>query len=165
MTPATGERRAGDVRELGHLVLYAADLDRSLAFYRDLLGWPVVIPPVPYRSAGFRGGAGTTHHDLVLIEVGHQAQPVPAGPHLGMYHFGVHYRRRCGNSKPPRPMSPSRMRLASARSPSTTPSCASTGPPSKRAPIQCSSRAGSTKRRPSAPPRRRGFGNQPDDDG
>jgi catechol 2,3-dioxygenase len=78
---------AGRVRELGHIVLYVADLDRSLAFYRDILGWPVITQPGKFRAAGFR--AGNTHHDLLLIEVGPNAQPIPTGPRLGMYHFGV----------------------------------------------------------------------------
>jgi catechol 2,3-dioxygenase len=78
---------SGRVRGLGHIVLYVADLDRSLAFYRDVLGWPVVSPPSPYRFAGFR--AGNTHHDLLLIEVGPDAAPLPPGRRLGMYHFGV----------------------------------------------------------------------------
>jgi catechol 2,3-dioxygenase len=78
----------GRVRELGHVVLYVTDLDRSLAFYRDILGWPVVHqPPGLFRYAGFR--AGNTHHDLLLIEVGLDAAPVPPGRRLGMYHFGV----------------------------------------------------------------------------
>jgi catechol 2,3-dioxygenase len=78
---------AGRVRELGHIVLYVADLDRSLAFYRDILGWPVITQPGEFRAAGFR--AGNTHHDLLLIEVGPNAQPIPTGRRLGMYHFGV----------------------------------------------------------------------------
>ncbi len=32
------------VRELGHLVLYVRDLRRSVAFYRDVLGWRQVLP-------------------------------------------------------------------------------------------------------------------------
>ena len=32
------------VKELGHLVLYVADLERSVAFYGDLLGWEMVSP-------------------------------------------------------------------------------------------------------------------------
>jgi catechol 2,3-dioxygenase len=75
------------VKELGHIVLYVADLDRSLAFYRDVLGWPVVMAPRTFRAAGFR--AGNTHHDLLLIEVGRDATPIPGGRRLGMYHFGV----------------------------------------------------------------------------
>ncbi|KUN88187.1 glyoxalase [Streptomyces griseoruber] len=78
----------GRARELGHLVLYVSDLDRSLVFYRDILGWPIVTPARPhFRAAVFR--AGNTHHDFLLIEVGKNAQPIPKGPHVGMYHFGV----------------------------------------------------------------------------
>lgn len=92
-TPATSpagtsaDGLPGRVRELGHIVLYVADLDRSLAFYRDILGWPLVQPPGLYRFAGFR--AGNTHHDLLLIEIGKDVASVPAGRRLGMYHFGV----------------------------------------------------------------------------
>jgi catechol 2,3-dioxygenase len=75
------------VRELGHIVLYVADLDRSVAFYRDVLGWPAVMTPTQFRAVGFR--AGDTHHDLLLIEVGPGAAPIPRGRRVGMYHFGV----------------------------------------------------------------------------
>lgn len=75
------------VVELGHIVLYVRDLDRSLAFYRDLLGWPAVFTPEQFPAVAFR--AGDTHHDLLLIEVGPDAQPIPSGRRVGMYHFGV----------------------------------------------------------------------------
>ncbi|NUK25607.1 VOC family protein [Streptomyces lunaelactis] len=79
---------AGRVRGLGHIVLYVADLDRSLVFYRDVLGWPLLpAPSGPHGFAGFR--AGETHHDLMLIEVGRAAAPIPTGRRLGLYHFGV----------------------------------------------------------------------------
>src|SRR3954464_2382800 len=83
-TEATG--RVG-VQELGHIVLYVSDLQRSLAFYRDVLGWPVIMRPGRFPVAGFR--AGNTHHDLLLIEVGKDAAPIPTGRRVGMYHFGV----------------------------------------------------------------------------
>jgi catechol 2,3-dioxygenase len=87
MTTTSSTRTPGTVVELGHVVLYVADLERSLAFYRDVLGWPVQGNPEGFRAAGFR--AGNTHHDLLLIEVGTDAQPIPTGRRLGMYHFGV----------------------------------------------------------------------------
>jgi len=34
--------------------------------------------------------SGRTHHELLLIEVGSDAAPVPAGRRVGMYHFGLH---------------------------------------------------------------------------
>ena len=78
------------VRELGHLVLYVRDLGRSVAFYRDVLGWRQVLPApgeTPVGAAGF--SSGRTHHELLLIEVGPDAAPIPAGRRVGMYHFGL----------------------------------------------------------------------------
>src|ERR1700685_320185 len=78
------------VRELGHLVLYVRDLGRSVAFYRDVLGWRQVLPgpgEAPVGAAGF--SSGRTHHELLLIEVGADATPIPPGRRVGMYHFGL----------------------------------------------------------------------------
>jgi catechol 2,3-dioxygenase len=78
------------VRELGHVVLYVANARRSAHFYREVLGWRQVLPPDPESTgtvAAFSGGR--THHELLLIEVGPGAAPVPAGRRLGMYHFGL----------------------------------------------------------------------------
>ena len=33
--------------------------------------------------------SGRTHHELLLIEVGPDAQALPAGRHVGLYHFGL----------------------------------------------------------------------------
>jgi catechol-2,3-dioxygenase len=78
------------VTELGHVVLYVENADRSARFYRDVLGWHQILPegeaPV-VGVAAFSGGR--THHELLLIEVGEGAQPIPAGRRLGMYHFGL----------------------------------------------------------------------------
>ena len=71
---------------LGHVVFYVRDLDRSLAFYRDLLG---------FREVGriFQGAAaaltsGRTHHELLLIQVGEAPGP-PPGRRRGLYHIGI----------------------------------------------------------------------------
>jgi catechol-2,3-dioxygenase len=37
----------------------------------------------------FSAPSGRTHHELLLIEVGEDAAPMPAGRRLGLYHFGV----------------------------------------------------------------------------
>jgi catechol 2,3-dioxygenase len=65
---------------LGHLVFYVKDLERPLAFYRDLLG---------FREVGriFNGAAaamtsGRMHHELLLIQVG-DVQGPPAGRRHG----------------------------------------------------------------------------------
>ncbi len=78
------------VRELGHLVLYVHDVNRSAAFYRDVLGWKQILPEegeTPVGVAAF--SSGRTHHELLLIEVGPDATPIPAGRRVGMYHFGL----------------------------------------------------------------------------
>jgi catechol 2,3-dioxygenase len=78
------------VRELGHLVLYVRDVTRSAAFYRDLLGWQQIMPEPgvdPVGAAAF--SSGRTHHELLLIEVGADAAPIPAGRRVGLYHFGL----------------------------------------------------------------------------
>jgi len=78
------------VTELGHVVLYVENAPRSARFYREVLGWHQIIPAEdePVRGvAAFSGGR--THHELLLIEVGEGAKPIPAGRRLGMYHFGL----------------------------------------------------------------------------
>ena len=81
-----------EIKELGHIVLYVHNIDRSAAFYGDVLGWkrlraaengPLGHIPVALFSSG------RTHHELLLIEVGEDAQPLPHGRHVGMYHFGL----------------------------------------------------------------------------
>jgi catechol-2,3-dioxygenase len=75
-----------EIKELGHIVLYVRDIKQSAAFYRDVLGWrqvtPEGIPAVAFSS-------GRTHHELLLIEVGPDAAPLPRGRHVGLYHFGL----------------------------------------------------------------------------
>ncbi len=71
---------------LGHVVFYVKDLERSLAFYRDLLGfWEI--------GRAFGGAAaaltsGRTHHEFLLIQVGDAPTP-PKGHRLGLYHIGI----------------------------------------------------------------------------
>jgi catechol 2,3-dioxygenase len=79
------------VKELGHLVLYVRNLERSAAFYRDVLGWRQLAPTeeVGFPAAAFSAPSNRTHHELLLIEVGEDAQALPTGRHVGLYHFGL----------------------------------------------------------------------------
>jgi catechol 2,3-dioxygenase len=82
-----------EVKELGHLVLYVRNAERSAHFYRDVLGWRQIVPAPqdgpPSGYAAFSAPSGRTHHELLLIEVGEDAAALPAGRRLGMYHFGL----------------------------------------------------------------------------
>jgi catechol 2,3-dioxygenase len=81
-----------EIKELGHIVLYVRNVECSATFYGDVLGWkrltsspdgPLGNIPVALFSSG------RTHHELLLIEVGEDAQPLPKGRHVGLYHFGL----------------------------------------------------------------------------
>jgi len=81
-----------EVKELGHLVLYVRSLERSVAFYRDVLGWRMITPDepsLPFPAAAFAAPSGRTHHELLLIEVGEDAAALPVGRRVGLYHFGL----------------------------------------------------------------------------
>ena len=80
-----------EVKELGHLVLYVRNLERSASFYRDVLGWRQLAPnaPLGFPAAAFSAPSNRTHHELLLIEVGEDAAALPAGRHIGLYHFGL----------------------------------------------------------------------------
>jgi catechol-2,3-dioxygenase len=83
-----------EVKELGHIVLYVRDVERSSAFYREVLGWRQILPGVEERAqrspfAAFSAPSGRTHHELLLIEVGQDAAAQPEGRRVGLYHFGL----------------------------------------------------------------------------
>jgi catechol 2,3-dioxygenase len=74
------------VKELGHIVLYVRDLERSRRFYGEVLGWREVAR---MGGQGAVFSSGRTHHELLLLEVGARAAPIQPGPRVGMYHFGL----------------------------------------------------------------------------
>lgn len=71
---------------LGHVVFYVRDLEQSLAFYRDLLGFQEVGRI--FNGAAAALTSGRTHHELLLIQVGDAPGP-PAGRRRGLYHIGI----------------------------------------------------------------------------
>ncbi len=71
---------------LGHVVFYVKDLERSLRFYRDLLGFNEVGRI--FNGAAAALTSGRTHHELLLIQVGDAPGP-PAGRRRGLYHIGI----------------------------------------------------------------------------
>jgi len=71
--------------ELAHVVFYVRDLDKSVAFYRDVVGLEVVGETFEGRAAVLSGGR--THHELLLIRVGDGPGPL-RGRRIGLYHTG-----------------------------------------------------------------------------
>jgi catechol-2,3-dioxygenase len=74
------------VTRLNHAVLYVRDVDRSLAFYQDLLGFEVITK---LRGAAFLRAPGSTNdHDLGLFQIGPDAASSGAGrTSVGLYHL------------------------------------------------------------------------------
>lgn len=71
---------------IGHVVLKVRDLDRSLAFYRDLLGFRVASEMSNVMI--FLTATGENHHDLALLRVGDSA-PSPPPNAVGLYHVAI----------------------------------------------------------------------------
>ena len=71
-------------KQLGHLVLRVRDLDRSEAFYTDVLGLEITgrIP----KTMLFMSAQGESSHELALTSVGPEA-PGPEQDRVGLYHF------------------------------------------------------------------------------
>jgi len=74
------------IQRLNHAVLYIRNLQRSLAFYRDLLGFRVVNQ-IDGRAAFIQAPGSTNDHDLGLFEIGGSAPDSAAGRTVGLYHL------------------------------------------------------------------------------
>src|ERR1700761_9759837 len=77
------------VSELGHVVLYVRNLERSAHFYRDVLGFPALETPPHLRGTVMAFSSGRTHHELLLIAVGEDARHPGNGHRAGLYHIGL----------------------------------------------------------------------------
>ena len=77
------------VRRLNHAVLFVRDVEASVAFYRDVLGFAPIEGMAELRGAAFlRAPSSTNDHDLGLFEIGAQAGPSGAGRStVGLYHL------------------------------------------------------------------------------
>ncbi|QBI18714.1 VOC family protein [Egibacter rhizosphaerae] len=77
------------ITRLNHAVLFVADVDRSVAFYRDVLGFTVVpMTPEGFKAAFLQAPGSTNDHDLGLFEIGTSAGPSQAGRQtVGLYHL------------------------------------------------------------------------------
>ena len=75
------------IRRLNHAVLYVRDVERSVAFYTEVLEFRVVAGMA--GKAAFLQAAGSTNdHDLGLFSIGDAAAPSDAGRGtVGLYHL------------------------------------------------------------------------------
>jgi catechol-2,3-dioxygenase len=75
------------VQRLNHAVLYVRDVDRSVAFYTETMGFRVVHA-IPGRGAFLQAAASTNDHDLALFAIGTAAGDSAAGRStVGLYHL------------------------------------------------------------------------------
>ena len=76
--------RLPDTTRLGRVVLQVSDLERSLSYYRDLLGFDVLQSDGRSAIVGARDADG-------IVELRERAgvRPAPPGGTIGLYHFAV----------------------------------------------------------------------------
>jgi catechol-2,3-dioxygenase len=71
--------------ELGHVGMYVRDLDASVRFYRDLVGFGEAgrVPGTVFLTSG------RSHHELALIEPGPEAVAGQRQPAFGINHIAI----------------------------------------------------------------------------
>lgn len=93
---ARGRRGQHAHMRIGHVHLKVADLDRAIAFYRDVLGLSVTADG---REHGFDAAflaAGDYHHHIGLNSFGSAGGEPPPPGHTGLYHVAFVYPDRDG---------------------------------------------------------------------
>ncbi|MEH6646455.1 VOC family protein [Sulfitobacter sp.] len=73
---------------VGHIHLRVANLDRAIAFYRDVLGFDLTLRMGD--QAAFLGAGGYHHHIGLNTWESRDGTPPPAG-HTGLYHSAFLY--------------------------------------------------------------------------
>jgi catechol 2,3-dioxygenase len=79
--------------QIGHVHLHVGDLERSLKFYIDVLGFELqqrMGLPGEENSAAFISAGDYHHHIGLNTWQGKGATPAPKG-HAGLYHFAILY--------------------------------------------------------------------------
>jgi catechol 2,3-dioxygenase-like lactoylglutathione lyase family enzyme len=76
------------ITRLNHAVLFVSNLDRSVTFYCDVLGFQeVALAPPGMRAAFLQALDSTNDHDLGLFEIGSGGAAAPPGRGPGLYHL------------------------------------------------------------------------------
>lgn len=77
--------------KIGHVHLTVANLDKSLAFYRDILGFEVTTR---YGDSAVFLSAGGYHHHIGLNTWQGAGATPPSSGHSGLYHFAILFPNR-----------------------------------------------------------------------
>lgn len=75
---------------IGHVHLKVSNLERAIGFYRDLIGFDLLMN---FGTAAFLS-AGGYHHHLGLNTWESKDGPLPAAGTTGLYHFAINYPTR-----------------------------------------------------------------------
>lgn len=76
------------IHQLNHAVLYVRDVERSVRFYDQVLGFRKVEEMAFPGAAFLKAPDSTNDHDLGLFEIGEAARPSSAGrATVGLYHL------------------------------------------------------------------------------
>ena len=91
------QERIHPAARIGHVHLKVSDLDRAIAFYRDVLGFD--LTQRYGAQAAFLSAGGSHHHIGLNTWESEGAPPAPAG-HPGLYHVAILYpdRRSLGQA-------------------------------------------------------------------
>ena len=76
---------------IGHVHLKVSDLDRAIGFYRDLMGFDLLVRMG--NEAAFLSAGGYHHHIGLNTWESKGGSPPPRGT-TGLYHFAVNYPTR-----------------------------------------------------------------------
>ena len=76
---------------IGHVHLRVSDLDRSIAFYRDALGFTLTAYGPEIGSPAAFLAAGDYHHHLGLNTFTSAGGTPPSPEHTGLYHLAIVY--------------------------------------------------------------------------
>jgi catechol 2,3-dioxygenase len=76
---------------VAHVRLRVTDLERSLAFYRDVLGFRVTVDGRPLGLPAVFLAAGDYRHHIALNAFGGVAAALSPPGHAGLYHFAILY--------------------------------------------------------------------------
>lgn len=76
------------ISRLNHAVLCVRDAVASAAWYRDVLGFELVVDDAAGRFAFLRAPKSENHHDIAFFTIGAGAEPSDAGRRtVGLYHL------------------------------------------------------------------------------